>query len=115
MIRIKRGLTVRKKHSKIIEQAKGYSDRTSSLRIAYQRIKKAMQYQYRDRRRKKTIFSKQWITQINNASRQYDFTYSQLINILKQKNILINNKIIAHLSTYEPITFHSLFNLIQNY
>lgn len=114
MIRIKRGSTVKTKHKNTLLFAKGYTDRaSSSIRLAYQRIKKAMQYQYRDRRRKKLDFSKKWISQINNSSRQYGISYSNLMYLLKKQNIFIDKKIISLLSTYEPVTLESLFNVIQ--
>lgn len=112
MTRIKRGTTVRKRHKKVLSQASGYFGRGStSFKVAVQRLDKAMQYQYRDRKRKKRELLNLWIQRINNSSRLFGLSYSKLIELCKTNNILLNKKILSNLSLYEPLTFGSLLML----
>ncbi len=81
MPRVKRGVTARARHKKVLDQAKGYRGRRSSVfRIAKEAVMKAGQYQYRDRRQKKREFRRLWIARINAAVRELGMTYSTFIN-----------------------------------
>ncbi|HEX8390420.1 MAG TPA: 50S ribosomal protein L20, partial [Candidatus Saccharimonadales bacterium] len=87
-MRVKRGVTARAKHKKILKQAKGMQhNRTRSFRMAKQAVIKALQYAYRDRRNKKRDLRALWITRINAAAREQGMTYGQLIHGLKVTGI----------------------------
>ncbi|MEX0934448.1 MAG: 50S ribosomal protein L20 [Candidatus Saccharimonadales bacterium] len=110
-MRVKRGVAARKRHKKVLKQAKGMSHaRTSSYRMAKQGIQKSMQYQYRDRRNKKRDFRKLWITRINAAARKNGLTYSQLINKIKASNIKLDRKILAELAVSQPKVFTAIID-----
>ncbi len=86
MPRVKRGVTARARHKKILVQAKGYRGRRSKVyRIAKQAVMRAGQYAYRDRRNKKRVFRALWIARINAASREHGMTYSVFMNGLKKR------------------------------
>jgi large subunit ribosomal protein L20 len=93
MPRVKRGVTARARHKKIIALAKGYRGRRKNVyRIAKQAVMKAGQYAYRDRRQKKRQFRQLWITRINAAARLSGLTYSRFMNGLKKAAIEIDRK-----------------------
>jgi large subunit ribosomal protein L20 len=105
-MRVKRGVTARKKHKKILKAAKGMQhNRTRSFRLAKQAVIRALQYAYRDRRNKKRDLRSLWITRINAASREHGVTYGQFINGLKKKNIELDRKILAELAANEAKVF----------
>jgi len=105
-MRIKRGVTVRAKHKKVLRQAKGMSHaRRRSFRMAKQGVIRALQYAYRDRRNKKRDLRQVWITRINAAARENGTTYAKLMAGLKAKNIQLDRKILADLAAREPETF----------
>ena len=94
MARVKRGVTARARHKKVLEQAKGYyGARSRTYRVAVQAVTKAGQYAYRDRRQKKRQFRALWIVRINAAARQYGLSYSKFMNGLKKANIEIDRKV----------------------
>ncbi len=108
-MRVKRGVAARKKHKKVLKQAKGMSHaRTSSYRMAKQGVQRSMQYQYRDRRNKKRDFRQLWITRINAAARENGLSYSQLVNKLKQTSIKLDRKILAELAVSQPKVFSDI-------
>ncbi len=110
-MRIKRGVTARAKHKKILKAAKGMQHyRTRSFRLAKQGVIKALRYAYRDRRNRKRDFRAIWITRINNASRELGLSYSQLIANLKKQNITIDRKILAELAVNHPAAFSAIVN-----
>ena len=105
-MRIKRGVTARAKHNKILKQAKGMGHaRRTSFRLAKQAVIKAMQFAYRDRRNKKRDLRSTWITRINAAARENGTTYAKLMAGLKAKNIQLDRKILADLAAREPEAF----------
>ena len=96
----------RKKHKKIIKQAKGYfGTRKSNYRTAKDAVQRALSYAYRDRRQKKRDFRRLWITRINAAVREHGMNYSQFIHGLQQAEIDLNRKALAHLAMEEPELF----------
>jgi len=108
-MRVKRGVTARAKHKKILKSAKGMQhNRTRSFRLAKQGVIRALQYAYRDRRNKKRDLRSLWITRINAAARQEGTTYSKLIAGMKVKNIEIDRKILAELAVKEPKAFATI-------
>lgn len=105
-MRVKRGVTARAKHKKILKLAKGMQhNRTRSYRMAKQAVIKALQYAYRDRRNKKRDLRGLWVTRINAAARENGTTYSRLIAGLKKANIELDRKVLAELVVSEPKAF----------
>ncbi len=108
-MRVKRGVTTRAKHNKILKQAKGMShSRTRSFRLAQQGVIRALQYAYRDRRNKKRDFRNLWITRINAAARDNGTTYSRLMAGLKASDINLDRKVLADLAVREPEAFTAI-------
>lgn len=109
MARVKRGVTARRRHKKIINMAKGYRGRNKScFRVAIEKVEKALQYAYRDRRNRKRDFRRLWIARINAATRQHGLSYSVFINLLKKADIEIDRKVLAHLAMTEPKAFSAI-------
>ena len=114
MARVKRGVMVRKRHNKLLEQAKGYQgSRSRRIRVARQTVLKALSYAYRDRRNKKRDFRRLWIIRINAAARQNGISYSQLMNGLKQAGIDLDRKILADRAVRDPAAFSSVVEQVQ--
>jgi large subunit ribosomal protein L20 len=114
MSRVKRGVTTHARHKKIIKMAKGYRGRSSTCyRIALQRVEKALQYAYRDRRNKKRDFRGLWIQRINAGARELGMKYSTLINGLSKAGIAIDRKILADLAMNQPVAFKELAEKAQ--
>lgn len=108
-MRVKRGVTARAKHKKILSLAKGMqSNRRRSFRLAKQAVIRALQYAYRDRRNKKRDLRGLWITRINAAARENDTTYAKLTSDLKQSNIELDRKILAEMAVSEPAAFSAV-------
>lgn len=109
MSRVKRGVQARRRHKKVLKQAKGYyGARSRVYRVAAQAVTKAGQYAYRDRRQRKRQFRSLWITRINAAAREHGLSYSVLINGLAKANIEIDRKMLAELAVYNKDVFASL-------
>lgn len=96
------------KHKKFIKLAKGYRGRTNCFRIAVQRVEKAWQYAFRDRKVKKREMRKSWIRTINAGSREHGVSYNRLICGLRSANIDLNRKVLADLAQTEPSSFASV-------
>ena len=115
MPRVKRGVTARARHKKVLQQAKGYyGARSRVYRVAKQAVIKAGQYAYRDRKQRKRQFRALWITRINAAARQFDMSYSRLINGLDRANIDVDRKILADLAVHDPDAFGALVQEAKN-
>ena len=109
MARVKRGVTARARHKKVLKAAKGYyGARSRTFRVAVQAVTKAGQYAYRDRRQKQRQFRALWIVRINAAARQHDLSYSQLINGLKKANIEIDRKVLSDLAINDKVAFQAI-------
>jgi large subunit ribosomal protein L20 len=109
MARVKRGVQSKARHKKILKMAKGYRGRAKNcIRVAIERVEKALRYAYRDRRNKKRDFRALWIQRINAAVREHDMVYSQFIRGLKLAGINLNRKMLAELAICEPETFKSV-------
>ncbi len=109
MARVKRGVTAHARHKKVIKQAKGYRGRSNNVyRVALERVEKALQYAYRDRRTRKRSFRALWIQRINAGAREHGLTYSQFMNGIKRAGIEIDRKVLADLAVREPAAFKSL-------
>ena len=108
-MRVKRGVTARNRHKKILAQAKGMQhNRTRSFRLAKQAVTRALEYQYRDRRNKKRDLRALWITRINAAARQEGTTYGKLIAGLKASGVEVDRKVLAELAVNEPAAFKAI-------
>ena len=109
MSRIKRGLTAHARHKKIISMAKGYRGRNNNVfRVAVEKVEKALQYVYRDRKAKKRSFRALWIQRINAAARLNDITYSRFMSGLNKAGIELDRKVLADIALKEPANFASL-------
>jgi large subunit ribosomal protein L20 len=109
MARVKRGVTQRARHQKVLKAAKGYVGRSStSFRPALERLEKALQYAYRDRRNKKREFRALWIQRINAGAREHGLTYSTLVSGLKKASIEIDRKVLANIAMTDPAGFGAL-------
>ena len=109
MARIKRGVTTRAKHKRILDQAKGYyGRRKNTIRIARQAVEKAGQYAYRDRKVKKRSFRALWIQRINAAVRAEGLTYGQFIHALKLAGIDLDRKVLADIAMHEGEAFSAI-------
>jgi len=109
MPRTKGGIVTRRRHNKVLKQAKGYWGRKSKwFRPANQQVMKSLIYAYRDRRVKKREFRRLWITRINAACRLNDISYSRFINGLKQAGVQINRKVLSEMAINDAAAFASL-------
>jgi large subunit ribosomal protein L20 len=109
MARVKRGVPAHAKHKKVLKKAKGYyGRRKNTIRIAKQAVEKAMQYAYRDRKRRKRTFRALWIQRINAAARQHGITYGQFISGLARAGIAVDRKVLADLAVSDAAAFKAL-------
>jgi large subunit ribosomal protein L20 len=109
MARVKRGVTTRAKHSRILDQAKGYyGRRKNTIRIARQAVEKAGQYAYRDRKVKKRSFRALWIQRINAAVRAEGLTYGVFMHGLKLAGVELDRKVLADLAMHEGAVFSTI-------
>jgi large subunit ribosomal protein L20 len=108
-MRVKRGVTKKARHKKVLKMAKGYRGRSKNcFRIAIQRVEKALQYAYRDRRTKKRDLRSLWIQRINAAVRNHGLVYSKFIKGLNLAGISIDRKILSELAVNEPSSFEKI-------
>jgi large subunit ribosomal protein L20 len=109
MPRVKRGVTARARHKKVLAQAKGYVGRRKNVfRVAKQAVTRAGQYAYRDRRQRKRQFRGLWIARINAAARQCGLSYSRFMDGLKKAAIEIDRKVLAELAISDQAAFAQL-------
>ena len=114
MPRVKRGVTARARHKKVLALAKGYRGRRKNVfRIAKQAVMKAGQYAYRDRRTRKRVFRSLWIARINAAARSRGVTYSRFMAGLKKAAIDIDRKVLADLAVNDPAAFGSIVDKVK--
>jgi large subunit ribosomal protein L20 len=111
MPRVKRGVTARARHAKVLEQAKGFRGRRKNVfRVATQAVMKAGQYAYRDRRVRKREFRALWIARINAAARECGLSYSAFMNGLKKASIELDRKVLADLAVFDKAAFEKIAN-----
>ena len=109
MARIKRGVTTRAKHKRLLDQAKGYyGRRKNTIRIARQAVEKAGQYAYRDRKVKKRSFRALWIQRINAAVRAEGLTYGRFMHGLKLAGVELDRKVLADIAMHEGEAFKAI-------
>ncbi|MGI2029277.1 50S ribosomal protein L20 [Endozoicomonas acroporae] len=109
MARVKRGVIARRRHKKVLKQAKGYyGARSRVFRVAKQAVTKAGQYAYRDRRQRKRQFRALWIARINAGARMNGLSYSRFIAGMKKAAIEIDRKVLADLAVHDKAIFGQL-------
>ena len=109
MARVKRGVTARRRHKKIIGRAKGYYNaRRKVFRVAKQAVTKALQYAYIGRKQRKRQFRALWIVRINAAARQFGLSYSRLINGLAKAGITVDRKVLADIAVHDIKAFGAI-------
>ena len=106
MARVKRGVQSKRRHKKVLKQAKGYRGaRSRTFKVANQAVNRAGQYAYRDRRQKKRVFRSLWVVRINAAARENGLSYSKFISGLKKANINLDRKTLADLAVNDKQAF----------
>ena len=114
MARVKRGVTAHAKHKKVLKAAKGYRGRRkNTIRVAKQAVEKALQYGYRDRKRKKRTFRALWIQRINAAVREHGLTYGRFIHGLAKAGVTVDRKMLADIAVKDPSAFKVLVQQAQ--
>jgi large subunit ribosomal protein L20 len=114
MPRVKRGVTARARHKKVLEQAKGFwGRRKNTIRTAKAAVDNAGQYAYRDRKVRKRSFRALWIQRINAAARLEGFTYSRFIHGLEQAGIEIDRKVLSDIAAADPAAFKAIAEKVR--
>lgn len=114
-MRVKRGVNAKKRHKKILKQAKGYFGAKSKLfRPANQAVMKSLNYQFFGRKQRKRDFRQLWIARINAACRQNGMSYSKFIAGLKKHEVEINRKMLSEIAINDPQGFTKLVELAKN-
>ncbi len=114
MARVKRGVMVRKRHKKLLRQAKGYrGNRSRNYKVAHEQVMRSLAYAYRHRRTRKRDMRRLWIIRINAATRQHGLSYSRFINGLKRAGIEMDRKQLADLAVRDAATFSKLVEQVQ--
>lgn len=114
MARVKRGVAGRRRHKKVLKEAKGYySSRGSHFKAAKEQITHSGVYAYRDRRARKGDFRRLWITRINAAARENGLSYSKFMAGLRVAEVELDRKVLAELAVNEPQTFSALADLAK--
>jgi large subunit ribosomal protein L20 len=114
MTRVKRGTIKHKKREKLLKLTKGFKwGRKSKKRQAKEAVLHKLSHTFRGRKEKKRVYKKLWNTKINAAARNLNITYSQLINLLKQKNIQLDRKILADLAENNPQAFEKIVSFVK--
>jgi len=115
MPRVKRGVTAKRRHDRILDEAKGYyGGRKNLIKTAREAVEKGWKYAYRDRKQKKRVFRALWIARINAAAREHGLSYSRFMNGLKQANVEIDRKVLAQLAISDPKAFGDLAELAKS-
>lgn len=114
-MRVKRGVTKRRRHKKILDLASGFrGSRSTLIRPARLAVERSLVYAYRDRKQRKRQFHRLWITRINAASREHGLSYSRFIAGLKRAGVEMDRKVLAELAVAEPKAFSELVALAKS-
>ena len=114
MPRVKRGVTARASHKRVLALAKGYRGRRKNVfRVANEAVMKAGQYQYRDRRQRKRQFRTLWIARINAAAREHGLTYSVFMNGVTRAAIGIDRKVLSDIAIFDKVAFASIVDQVK--
>jgi large subunit ribosomal protein L20 len=109
MSRVKRGVTRRRRHRRVLKEAKGFfGSRHRLVRVAREAVERAWSYAYRDRKQRKRQFRSLWIARINAAAREHGVSYSQLIDGLQKAGVEVDRKNLADLAASDPQAFAAL-------
>lgn len=115
MPRVKRGVTARARHKKVLALAKGFRGRRGNVyRVAKEAVMRAGQYAYRDRRNRKRVFRALWITRINAAARDHGLTYSVFMNGLLKANIGLDRKVLAEMAVNDKPAFSAIVEQVKS-
>jgi large subunit ribosomal protein L20 len=115
MPRIKKSLTAKAKHKKILNATKGhYGARSRLYKTAKQSNIKSLQYAFRDRKVKKRVFRSLWISRINAGSREFGISYSNLMNSMSKKNIILDRKILSDIAISDKLAFKKVIETATN-
>src|SRR5271165_1956361 len=115
MPRVKRGVTARARHKKVLTAAKGFTQRRNNVfRVAKEAVMKAGQYAYRDRRTKKRVFRSLWIARINAAVREHDLSYSAFMNGLHKAQIELDRKVLADMAVLDKPAFAAIVAQVKS-
>ena len=114
MTRVKRGQVKRRKHKKVLKEARGYyGSKSRSYKIAKEQLLKSMSYAYRDRKNNKRNFRRLWITRINAAARINGISYNEFISGLKKASVDINRKILSEIAVSDPDAFQNITEIAK--
>ncbi len=114
MARVKRGTMVRKRHNKLLAQAKGFrGNRSRNYKVAHESVMRALAYAYVGRRIRKRDMRRLWIVRINAAVRQHGLSYSRFINLLKTAGINLDRKQLADLAVRDTAAFNLLVEQVR--
>ena len=114
-MRVKRGVTKRRRHKKVLKRASGFrAARGKLIRPARLAVERSLVYAYRDRKQRKRQFHRLWITRINAAAREHGLSYSKFIAGLKRAGVEMDRKVLAELAVAEPKVFSELVALAKN-
>jgi len=109
MPRVKRGVAAKRRHKRVLKEAKGYRGaRNRLIKVARESVEKGLKYAYRDRKQRKRQFRVLWIVRINAAARAHGLSYSRLMNGLKRAGVEIDRKVLADLAVSDPRAFGAL-------
>src|SRR5436853_6941189 len=115
MPRVKRGVTARARHKKVLALAKGFRGRRGNVfRIAKEAVMKAGQYAYRDRRTRKRVFRSLWIARINADVREHDLSYSAFINGFRRAAIDLDRKVLADMAVLDKPAFAAIVDRVKS-
>ena len=114
MVRVKRGKTAHKRRKNLLKHTKGFRlGRKSKYRLAKEALQKAWKYAYRDRRNKKRDIRRLWQIQIGAATKTFGLSYSKFIHLLKEKNIILDRKILATLAKEKSEVFKKIIEKVK--
>ena len=114
MARVKKGVTARKRHKKVIKQAKGfYGQKSRNFKAANPAVMRALRSAYVGRKNKKREYRRLWIARINAAARANGISYSRFMNGLKKSGIEMNRKMLSEMAIYDPAGFAALCETVK--
>ncbi len=114
MVRVKGGMTTRRRHKKVLKQAKGYwMSRHKQFKKAKEAVLHAGAYAFAGRKDKKRDFRSLWIIRLNAALRTLGMTYSTFINLLKKKKVTLDRKVLAQIAVEHPKVFEKIVKMVQ--
>jgi large subunit ribosomal protein L20 len=114
MSRVKRSVAAKKKRRVVLARAKGYyGAKSRSYRAAKEQVQHSLAYAHRDRRNKKRVIRRLWITRINAAARLNGLSYSVFINGLKQAGVTLDRKVLAEIAVEDAAAFSALAELAK--